>query len=88
MQGLVFRAEDGDAGFRPVSELACVSSEWIGRVGDGLRKELLWNKASWQSTGMNCSHLHIRYFQNPFIKSTLLKIKFLRYRVTLRKKYL
>lgn len=62
-QGLVFRAEDGDVGFRPVSQLACVSSAPTDRGGNGFWKELLWNKASLQSTALNCSHLCVRYFR-------------------------
>ena len=62
-QGLIFRAEDGDVGFRPVSQLACVSSAPTNRGGNGFRKELVWNKASLQSTALNFSHLCILYFR-------------------------
>lgn len=66
------------------------SSAGTDGEGDGPRKELRWKEASLAEHRTELfSPVHsILAFEKLLIKSTLLKIKFLRYRVTLREKYL
>lgn len=87
VQEFVLRARFllGCAGLRAVSVLASISSSGSDRDGVGPRKEPLWKEASLAKhrTELFSSVHLILSFQKPLIKSTLLKIKFLRYWETL-----